>query len=75
MRLVGTKYQWLRNPANFTRKAGRQFKSLRESTLKTARAWALKEAAMEFFDYVYEGAARSISAGGTTGRLTAASSQ
>lgn len=58
VRLVGTKYAWLRNPANFTRKAWRDFKALRESNLKTARAWALKESAMSLFDYVYEGAAR-----------------
>jgi transposase len=57
-RLVGTKYLWLRNPANFTDAAWDAFKSLRESTLKTARAWALKESAMSMFDYVYEGAAQ-----------------
>jgi transposase len=57
-RLVGTKYLWLRNPGNFTDAAWAHFKSLRESTLKTARAWALKESAMELFDYTYEGPAR-----------------
>jgi transposase len=57
-RLVGTKYLWLRNPANFTDAAWQAFKSLRESNLKTARAWALKESAMSLFDYTYEGAAR-----------------
>jgi transposase len=57
-RLVGTKYLWLRNPANFTDAAWKAFKALRESTLKTARAWALKESAMSLFDYSYEAAAQ-----------------
>jgi len=56
--LVGTKYQWLRRPANFTRAAWRSFKALRDSNLKTARAWALKVSGMALFDYVYDGAAR-----------------
>jgi transposase len=57
-RLVGTKYEWLKNPENFTVQQWRDFKSLRESTLKTARAWALKEQAMLLWDYCYEGSAR-----------------
>jgi transposase len=58
--LVGTKYAWLRHPANFAKDAWRKFKSLRESTLKTARAWALKETGMLMFNYRYTGAARSF---------------
>lgn len=57
-RLVGTKYDWLRNPGNFTAEGWRAFKELRTSKLKTARAWALKEQAMVLWDYAYEGAAR-----------------
>jgi transposase len=57
-RLVGTKYLWLRHPKNFTSAAWREFRELRESTLKTARAWALKEAAMVLFHYSREGPAR-----------------
>lgn len=57
-RLVGSKYQWLRHPAHFAADAWRKFKSLRESSLKTARAWALKETAMTMFDYRYTGSAR-----------------
>jgi transposase len=57
-RLIGTKYLWLRNPGNFTDEAWQAFKDLRESTLKTARAWALKESAMYLFDFTYEGPAR-----------------
>ncbi len=59
-RLVGSKYQWLRNPVNFTRQAWREFAQLRNSALKTARAWALKETAMGLFSYRYAGAARSF---------------
>jgi len=50
-RLVGTKYDWLRNPANFKDGAWEEFRELRESKLKTARAWALKEQGMAFWDY------------------------
>lgn len=57
-RLVGSKYQWLRNPLNFTKDQWRDFKELRNSNLKTARAWALKEQAMYVWDYEYEGPAR-----------------
>jgi transposase len=57
-RLVGSKHQWLKNPDNFTRQHWREFKTLRESKLKTARAWALKEQAMLVWDYRYEGVAR-----------------
>ena len=57
-RLIGTKYDWLTNPENFTATAWREFGALRKSDLRTARAWALKESAMRLFDYAYEGAAR-----------------
>jgi transposase len=57
--LIGTKYDWLRHPSNFTREAWRSFSELRTSSLKTARAWALKETAMGLFDYRYQGAART----------------
>ena len=57
-RLVGTKYAWLRHPSNFTDPQWREFKALRESNLKTARAWTLKEQAMRLWDYRCEGSAR-----------------
>lgn len=41
--LKGTKHRWLTNPENMSFKQWRGFKALRESTLKTARAWAIKE--------------------------------
>ena len=49
--LKGSKYDWLYNPANMTRKQKQRFKSLRDSTLKTARAWAIKELAMSLWHY------------------------
>jgi transposase len=57
-RLVGTRYEWLKNPATMDPQERRQFAELRNSELKTARAWALKETGMALFSYVYEGPAR-----------------
>src|SRR5258708_5474811 len=57
-RVPGTKYDWLRNPAVMDAERRRDFAQLRQSELKTARAWALKETAMAFFNYVYEKPAR-----------------
>ena len=50
--LKGSKHDWLYNPENMTRKQKIRFKSLRDSTLKTARAWAIKELAMSLWHYV-----------------------
>lgn len=58
--LKGTKYAWLRNPANFTQKAWHAFAALRESTLQSARAWAIKESLRPLWDYTYVGAARTF---------------
>jgi transposase len=49
--LKHTKHRWLMNPQNMSRKQWRGFKALRESTLKTARAWAIKELAMSLWGY------------------------
>ena len=57
-RLTGTRYDWLRNPAAMEPADRKAFAELRQSGLKTARAWALKETAMAFFDYQYERPAR-----------------
>jgi transposase len=57
-RLTGTKYDWLRNPAAMDAEQRREFAQLRQSELKTARAWALKETAMALYHYVYEKPAR-----------------
>jgi transposase len=53
--LAGTKYWWLANPARMDAARWRQFGALRTSTLKTARAWALKEVAMQCWHYVRRG--------------------
>jgi len=58
--LKGTKYTWLKNPANFSAKAWREFAALRESTLQSARAWALKESLRRLWDYTCVGAARTF---------------
>jgi transposase len=50
-RLTGSKYDWLTNPANMTGEQRRRFGTLRDSSLKTARAWALKECAMGLWHY------------------------
>ena len=57
-RLTGTRYDWLRHPAKMDPKDRREFAALRNSSLKTARAWALKESMMAFFAYQYERPAR-----------------
>ncbi len=57
-RLKGTRYDWLRNPVEMKPEDRRAFAALRKSELKTARAWALKETAMNLYNYVYEGPAR-----------------
>ena len=56
--LAGTKFDWLRNPARFALGAWRTFLSfVRETKLRTGRAWALKEMLMAMWRYVYPGAA------------------
>ncbi len=39
--LTRTRYAWRKNPATFSAKAWRDFAALRNSTLPTARAWAM----------------------------------
>lgn len=57
-RLTGTRYAWLRHSAAMETGDKSAFAALRNSNLKTARAWALKEAMMAFFEYFYERPAR-----------------
>ena len=56
--LKGTKFDWLRHPATFTRAAGQAFDALREQVHRMARAWELKETAMAIFDLKAPWAAR-----------------
>jgi transposase len=55
--LKGTRYSWLKGSAKFTPGAWKSFKELRDSDLRTARAWAIKENFQNFWGYVYKGAA------------------
>jgi transposase len=55
--LKGTKHTWLRNPWKMSARQWRDFKLLRQSTLKTARAWAIREFAMSLWGYVSRGRA------------------
>lgn len=51
-RLKGTRYHWLRHPDKVRDcDWNGRFAELRASTLQTARAWALKEEAMQLWDY------------------------
>jgi transposase len=52
-RLVGSKQLWLFNPKNLSHKRKRELKALKEQTLKTGRAWAIKEHFRRFWRYVY----------------------
>lgn len=49
-RLLGTRYLWLRSQENLTEAAAAQLAPLKQATLKTARAWALKEALRTLWD-------------------------
>lgn len=62
-RLTGTKYLWLKNPANLDRlsaAARRQFGHLKRSSLKAARAWAIKESFRKLWEYRSIPAARAF---------------
>ena len=72
-RLAGTRYDWLRNPASMEPKNPKEFAELRNSELKTARAWALKETAMAFTSTSTSAQQGNISGGGTTGPCEVAS--
>jgi transposase len=50
-RLKKTRYRWLENPDTMKLKHWRSFEHLRDSALKTARAWAIKEHAMCLWHY------------------------
>lgn len=57
-RLKGTRWYWMKNPAGMDLAIKRKFAELKNSTLQSARAWALKQAAMRIFDYRSETWAR-----------------
>lgn len=49
--LSRSKYLWLTNPQNIREKSRDHFNALKAMTLKTARAWALKEALRKLWSY------------------------
>jgi len=55
--LKGRKYDFLRTSANTDNRTRRSFFEIAKSSLKTARAWAMKETAHLLWDYIYVGAA------------------
>ena len=55
--LKGTKYYWLYNEENLPDKYRADFRDLKKSNLKTARAWAMKETLRAFWEYKTEAGA------------------
>lgn len=51
-RLKGTKYYWLMNPENMSKIIDDEFRRIRDSTLRTSTALAIKEHAMCVWNYV-----------------------
>lgn len=58
--LTKTKYLWLKNPKNFTERQRSHFSALRLDTLKVGRAWAIKEAFAQFWNYHYAACANKF---------------
>ena len=50
-RLTGTRYLWLQNPENMKPRNRLRFNELRETALRVARAWAMKEMARGMWTY------------------------
>ncbi len=59
-RLTGSKHSWLFNPENMKEERWLAFESLKDSELKTSRAWAIKEQFRWFWEYVYAGSAKKF---------------
>jgi len=53
--LKGTRYLWLQNPENMSEERWQDLEELRRSSLKSARAWQLKEVAMGLWGYLRPG--------------------
>jgi transposase len=58
--LTKSKYLWLRNPLDFNPEQKEHFDTLRQSELKTARAWHLKQTFANFWFLHAQGAARKF---------------
>ena len=59
-RLAGSKHSWLFNPENMKEERWLAFQPLKDSELKTSRAWAIKEQFRWFWEYVYAGNAKKF---------------
>jgi transposase len=59
-RLKGSRQLWLFNPENLSEERGVKFAALKEETLKTSRAWAIKEQFRGFWEYTYAGNAKKF---------------
>lgn len=58
--LKKTRYQWLRRPGNMSHSERIAFAKLRKAHERLGRAWAIKEAFSNLWDYTYLGAARNF---------------
>src|SRR5215475_7166913 len=58
VRLTGSKYLWLRRPAELSTEQRAVLRVLQGEDFKVGRAWALKERFRTFWEYRYPGAAR-----------------
>jgi len=56
--LKGTRYLWLQNPENMKPSNRSRFEELRDTELRVARAWAMKETARHLWSYKTRGWAR-----------------
>jgi transposase len=52
-RLKGTKHLWLANQENVPEWRREEFDAIRQSNLRTGRAWAIKEALRQLWNYTY----------------------
>jgi transposase len=67
-RLKGTRYLWLQNPTNMSASRSQALDALKGGVLRTARAWAIKEAAMDLWDFRSWTGARAVGAAGAVGQ-------
>ncbi len=58
--LKGSKYLWLTNPENFKPEEKSAFRHFALDELKVGKAWSIKEAFQHFWNYSYEGSAKSF---------------
>lgn len=58
--LKGTKYLWLQNPKNWKSQDRDVFRSFALDQLKVGKAWSIKEAFRPFWNYSYQGSAKTF---------------